>query len=224
MRRTLPIILILFGIAIDAPGGTITGVITDSQGVPQPSMEVYLYRGESIRRPADYISGKSGPDGRYRVTVPVGEYRAIARERREGDERFGPLPLDRRHSGSPVVITIDRDDATVTHDFTVYSLREAAALKKREQSTLVTRMVRIVDRLGKPVPGAIAYAVSPTSNRLIPDYLSPSSDSEGMTSLSLPPGQYRVGATTHFPPERVFPSTSLSTDSSETVTLPLDPQ
>lgn len=224
MNRWTVFLTILLGTALDAVAGTLSGVITDPEGRPQPGIEVYLYRGESIRRPADYISGRTAPDGRYRLTVPKGDYWVIARERREGDERFGPLPLDRRHSGEPLFLAIDGDDTEITQDFTVFFLREAAALKRREKSHLVTRTVRIIDRSGMPVAGALAYATSHGSKRLIPDFISPSSDREGVTSLSLPAGTYRVGATTTFPPQRVSPTLTLSTDSTLPVTITLDPQ
>lgn len=221
-RITLAIFFVLTCLST-ALSGTLTGVITDPAGTPQRDVEVYVYRNGSTRRPADFISNRSGDDGIYRVNLPAGEYWVVARERRDGDERFGPLPTDRRHSGEPVMITIGRDDSVLSRDFVIYLLQEAAALKRRERTALASISARIIHRSGHPVAGAYLFAYTPGSTRPLPDYFSPSSDSDGFVRISLPPGRYEIGAATAFPPgPPVHRSLTISTDETEPVVIPLD--
>ena len=69
--------------------GRLAGVVTDLAEAPVTNAEVYLYRSANTRRPADYISPRTGSDGAYRLVVPAGNYWGVARIK-EG-ERFGPL-------------------------------------------------------------------------------------------------------------------------------------
>lgn len=216
-------ILLIIASAFPASGGTLTGMITDSEGRPQRDVEVYVYRNGSTRRPADFISSRSGDDGIYRLNLPAGEYWIVARERRDGDERFGPLPVDRRHSGEPVTISIDHEESVVTRDFVIYLLQEAAVLKRWERTYLSTISARIVNRSGQPVSGAYLFAINPGSTRSFPDYFSPSSDGDGFARISLPPGRYEIGATTTFPPAPpVRGSLTVSTDGTEPVVISLE--
>lgn len=220
IRRS--IVLLTCFIATNGYTAVVTGLLTDHEGTPLGNVEVALYRGESTRRPPDFVSHRSDEQGRYRIVVPPGSYHAVARERLDDDVRFGPIPLDRRHSGDAVPVKIERDDQTLILNLTLSTLKEIAQNRRREQSPLVTLDVRVVDRDGRGIPGATVVAVIPGSRKRFPDHLSPSTNDDGRTTLSLPPGTYDVGATTIFPPPIPRSPVSISTDRRGPITVTLE--
>lgn len=174
------------------------GVVADVDGKPVAGAEVGLYRGKNVKKPADFASSPTTADGAYSVTVPPGQYRAVA-VLRKGEKRFGPLDLGDKHSGEAVEVMVG-PSAELKHDFTVMDLREAAK-QHQKKSDLVRLAGRILDQDGKPV--TMAYALADQGQRFkdLPAYLSAWSDASGGYHLFVPKGRFYLGAATGYPPD-----------------------
>lgn len=179
------------------PTFTLRGTITDIAEAPVANAEVYLYRTANTRRPADFISAKTGADGGYRLVVPAASYWGVARIKQ--GERFGPLQLGQRHSGDPVQIVIGEEPVT-TVDFAVADLREMAQKRQKVNSEVIAVSGTIVDGDGKPVANACAFARVTQLPETPPEYVSAWTDTDGRYTLFLPPGTYFWGASREFPP------------------------
>ena len=174
------------------------GTVTDVNGKPVAGAEVTLYRGKNVKKPADFASPRTGPDGLYTVTAPPGHYWAVAMLR-QGERRFGPLELGDKYSGEAVEVEI-KAGAKARQDFVVMDLREAAQQHRKRNKDLVRLRGRILDRNGRPL--ALAYAVADRQPQFkeLPAYLSAWTDASGDYILLLPPGKYYLAAQTGFPP------------------------
>lgn len=176
-----------------------SGEISDVEGAVVSGAEVSLYKTSNVKRPADFVSNRTGADGNYQVVLPVGVYWAFATLRRDG-RKFGPLGLEDKHSGSPVEVSIGSDEE-LSMDFVVMDLREATKKIQKKNDTLVRVSGRILDQKGSPV--AMAYAMADTVKRFkeIPKYLSAWTDGSGQYLLFLPKGTYYLGVSAGFPPD-----------------------
>jgi hypothetical protein len=177
---------------------TLHGVVSDADGRPVARAEVALYRGKNIKKPAEFASSPTAADGVYSVTVPAGQYWAVA-VLRKGEKRFGPLDLGDKHSGEAVEVTIG-PEAELKHDFMVMDLREAAKQNQKKNMDLVRLAGRIVDQEGKPV--AMAYALADRGQHFkeMPAYVSAWSDGSGGYLFLVPKGRLYLGAATVYPP------------------------
>lgn len=180
---------------------TLTGRILDKKGTPVFGGEVYVFNSPQVKRPADFISARTGPDGQFALTLPVGNYWAVAVLRKSG-KRFGPLEMGDKYSGKAVRLDLT-DDSPPSLDFVVVGLREAALHQDRKHADIIRVSGRIIDRGGSPVP--FAYAAADQQDRPdIPEYLSAWTDMEGRYTLYLPRGSFHVGAAKAFPPSPGF--------------------
>src|SRR6185369_4937558 len=68
---------------------TLQGVISGISGEPVKDAELYIYGTSNTRRPADFISPKTGSNGAYRLVLPKRAYWGVARIKK--GERYGPL-------------------------------------------------------------------------------------------------------------------------------------
>nr|MBF0222380.1 carboxypeptidase regulatory-like domain-containing protein [Desulfobulbaceae bacterium] len=188
------------GVAL-AAGSTFTfsGEISDVEGAVVSGAEVSFYKTSNVKRPADFVSNRTGAEGKYQVVLPEGVYWAFATLRRDG-RKFGPLGLEDKHSGTPVEVEIGPDEELLM-DFVVMDLREATKKIQKKNDTLVRVSGRILDQKGSPV--VMAYAMADTVKRFkeIPRYLSAWTDETGQYLLFLPKGRYYLGVLTGFPPD-----------------------
>lgn len=172
------------------------GKIASLDGEPVTDAEVYLYVSKNTRRPADFISPKSGGTGAYRMVLPVGTYWAVARVKK--GERFGPLMPGDRHSGEPVRIAPE-GDAELVQDFVVADMQELAQKKEKNREELVELSGTLTNAEGKGVAGAYVYARTGQLTATLPEYISAWTDESGRYRLKLPPGHYYLGSATIFP-------------------------
>ncbi len=189
-------LLLLTTNAVAVDRFALKGTITSLGGEPVANAEVYLYATKNTRRPADFISPRSGPDGTYRMVLPSGSYWAVARVKT--GERFGPLMPGDRHSGEPVRIE-PGGDPELTQDFTVADMQELAQKREKSREELAEITGTLTDAEGKGVAGAYVYARTGLVTATQPEYFSAWTDETGRYRLKLPPGHYYLGSASAFP-------------------------
>lgn len=175
----------------------LTGRILDVDGKPVAGAEIFAYDSDSIRRPADFISARTGQGGRFSLTLPRQKFWALARVR-SGD-KFGPLLPGDRHSGEALLLE-PIDTGELRQDFTVVNILEAVRQKQVIRTDYHSVTGRILDRHGKPAYNHYVFAQTERTVRGIPEYISAWSDESGTYTLHLPPGRYYLGASAIFPP------------------------
>lgn len=193
----LPLLLLPSAIAV---AGTLSlqGRILDGDGQPVGGAEVYVFDSANVKRPADFISEKTGPDGHYQLALPPGRYWTLAIQR-QGEARVGPLGPTDRFSGEPLLFE-GGADKQVVNDFTIISLKEAALRNRKRNEELIKVTGRILDLSGVPVAGAYVMADSAPKGQL-PLYLSTWSEADGLYTLFLPKGKIFLGVARVFPPD-----------------------
>ncbi len=192
-------LLLSTGGPVQANDFVLHGVVSDVDGRPVARAEVGLYKIKNVKKPADFVSPPTAADGAYTVTVPAGQYWAVA-VLRKGEKRFGPLDLGDKHSGEAVEVVVG-PEAEMKRDFTVMDLREAAKQNQKRNTDLVRLAGRILDQDGKPA--AMAYALADKGQRFkdMPTYVSAWSDGSGGYLLFVPKGRFYLGAATGYPPD-----------------------
>jgi len=195
-------VLVLLNILSPTAGAALetfvlTGRIVNIDAKPVSGAEVFVYDSAAIRRPADFISARTGSDGRFSLTLPRQKFWVVARVR-SGD-KFGPLLPGDRHSGEPLILEPD-ETGTLQQDFTVVDIREAVRQKQKVRSDFLSVNGRVVDQNGKPLRDAYVFAHPELVVPGIPEYISAWSDESGAYTLYLPAGRFYLGANTTFPP------------------------
>lgn len=194
-------ILLLPAIALAGPL-LLQGRILDGAGQPVSGAEVYAFNSVNVKRPADFISEKSGKDGRYQLILPPGRYWSLAIQR-QGVARVGPLGANDRFSGDPLLFKGGADKQVIT-DFTIMSLKETALRSHKRNEELIKITGRLLDQSGAPLAGCYALADSSTKSEL-PLYISTWSEADGVYTLYLPKGKIFLGAARVFPPGNAYP-------------------
>ena len=194
----LTCILWLLPVGVVAAGQLLLkGVVLDGAGQPVGGAEVYVFDSANVKRPADFISEKTGGDGSFHLALPPGRYWTMA-VRRQGESRLGPLGPNDLFSGAPLAFE-GAADKQITSDFTVMTLKDAALRSHKRNEDLVKVAGRIVDPAGNPVAGAYAMADLARKGEL-PLYLSTWTEADGGYTLFLPKGEVFLGVSHKFPP------------------------
>lgn len=194
----ISVVFIACNIAYAFVNSTLTGRVMDADGNAATGAEIFVYDSPDTRRPADFIFGRTGFDGRFRMMIPPGTYWVVARLR--SSERYGPLMPGDKHSGEAVEIQIDPGEE-YEQDFTVIDIREAARLIKKTREDHYKLSGIITDRKGVPVRDVYAAAYRGSTGKEMPDYMSSWTGEEGVYKLYLPAGRYYVRHAFEFPPE-----------------------
>ena len=175
------------------------GQVVDTANKPVVGAEVYVFDSANVKRPADFISNRTGADGYFRVELPPGHYWTMAIMRVSGAS-FGPLGKDDKHSGEPIEID-SAGKKEFSKDFTVMDLREAARANQKRSETVIKISGRILNDDGLPVEMAYVLADSHRKFGEMPQYLSTWTEVDGRYVLFLPKGKFFIGASKDFPPE-----------------------
>lgn len=191
------IIIAIFGAGpVHAGQILLQGRIVDTQERPVSGAELFVYDSSKTRRQADFISPRTGADGKFSLKLPAGQYWVVARVRQ--GEKYGPLLPGDLHSGEPQEIDLSAEVKDLT--LKVADIRELNRAKEKTSSAIARLTGRITDRNGRPLEGFYVCAWrSPISDRL-PDLFSGWTDSTGEYQLFLPPGEYRLLTTALSPP------------------------
>ncbi len=187
------------GVPLAAEPGVLQGQVFDIDGGAVAEAEVYIFDSPDVKRPADFISNRTGPDGSFRVQLPPGNYWGVAVLRRSGG-RFGPLAYGDKHSGEPIVFELGAGIRRHM-DFVVVTLREAARRHQKKSAELIRITGTIRDGAGKPAPMAYAMAHPMPQFKTLPAYISSWGEAGGGYTLYLEPGRYYLGAALGFPPQ-----------------------
>jgi hypothetical protein len=175
------------------------GQVVDTANQPVSGAEVYVFDSANVKRPADFISNRTGRDGYFRVELPPGHYWTMAIMRTNGAS-FGPLGKDDKHSGEPFEID-SAGEKEVIKDFTVMDLREAARVNQKRSESVVRISGRILDDNGRPVEMGYVLADAHRKFSGMPRYFSIWTDANGRYQLFLPKGELFIGAARDFPPK-----------------------
>ncbi|MEN8135328.1 MAG: carboxypeptidase-like regulatory domain-containing protein [Thermodesulfobacteriota bacterium] len=175
------------------------GQIVDTANKPVVGAEVYVFDSANVKRPADFISNRTGGDGYFRVELPLGHYWTMAIMRVSGAS-FGPLGKDDKHSGEPIEID-SAGKNELSKDFTVMDLREAARVNQKRSETVIKISGHILNDDGLPV--GMAYVLADQQRKFgdMPQYLSTWTETDGSYVLFLPKGEFFIGASKDFPPK-----------------------
>lgn len=200
-------LVVMFSAPASAETAQLQGVIFDESRKPVAGAELYVYDSLKIRRPADFISPKTGADGRFSMHLPLGKYWAVARVRH--GEKYGPLLSGDLHSGEPIELDMAQSRQVV--DFVVSDIRDLAQAKEKKRGEMQTLSGRVLDQSGKPVAAATVSAWREPATDRFPDVVSAWTEKDGSYLLFISPGRYFVTAATSFPPpvaeRRLFPVT-----------------
>ena len=189
------IFILLLGQSGWAEQFLLNGRVVDASGNPVEDAEVFAYDSATTRRPADFISARTGKDGTFSLSLPRGKYWTVARVRK--GEKYGPLLPGDRHSGEPAEVE-PGSGPELKKDFVVADIREVAQNRQKTREDYFRLSGRIVDRSGKAVKNAY---VCVSGEDDIPAFISRWTDESGEYSLYLPPGKHSVRAAAQFPPE-----------------------
>ena len=190
-----------------AEGALLRGRVLDIDGNPVAGVKLFVYDSENIRRPATFISPRTGADGTVSITVPPGTYRVVARIKK--DESYGPLMAGDKHSGEPAVVDLTTE-AEQEQEFTVADIRDMGRRRKAIAGESVRLSGRVLDSGGKPVANACVFAAATKDSSRIPEYISAWTGADGRYTLSVPVGgKYYVGSATRFPMPAWRPSTEI---------------
>jgi hypothetical protein len=175
------------------------GQVVDTANKPVVGAEVYVFDSANVKRPADFISNRTGGDGYFQVELPPGHYWTMAIMRVSGAS-FGPLGKDDKHSGEPIEID-SAGKGELSKDFTVMDLREAARANQKRSETVIKISGHILNDDGLPVKMAYVLADQQRKFGDMPQYLSIWTDVDGHYVLFLPKGKFFIGASKDFPPQ-----------------------
>lgn len=178
---------------------TIQGRILDTGGAPVEGAEASLYQSADTRRPADFLSARTGSDGRYVLVVPAGSYWLVARVRVAS--RVGPLGPGDRHSGPPESVTT-RAGSVVTKGLIVADLKEAARRYRqaRVHEDYVPLHGRVLSAGGEPLADHYVVASRAPQSAGLPEYISGWTGADGRYTLYVLRGRAYVAVATRFPP------------------------
>lgn len=203
---------LIFGAGpLQAENLLLQGSIVDSTGRPVTGAELFVYDSAKTKRQADFISPRTGADGKFSLKLPTGQYWVVARVRQ--GEKYGPLLPGDLHSGEPQEIDLTAENRDLT--LTVADMRDLTRSKEKTSTAMSRLTGRITDKNGKPLEGYYVCAWRTPRNERLPDLISGWTDGSGEYLLFLPPGEYQLATLRTFPP--VMDSNVLSS-----VTLPAD--
>lgn len=177
--------------------------VKDVEGKPVAGAYIFFYDSEDTKRAVDLVSPVTGRDGTCEKEVPPGRYWVLARVKKNRSFDMGPLLIEDKFSGEPVVLELTPGDK-VELEFTVMDLLDTIRTrsKKRQDLHLVHGVVRN-DR-NEVLPSTFAFANGHRQAAAMPDYFSAWTDNEGRFSLYLPKGRYVLGAAEEFTTERRY--------------------
>lgn len=176
-------------------------VVLKEGGEPLADAYVNIYPEtfSNLLGPSQFISSPTAADGEYTLEVPPGTYYIVARKRTSG-QPTGPLSPGDFYSEHQRIISTVVSGKVALVDIPVAVMKAPMFFKKAVVDMATDTGIRgvLVDRLGKPVPGAFATAYVNSDVRRVPDFVSTLTDPDGQFTLYLPEGgSYYIAARIH---------------------------
>ncbi|PLY05830.1 MAG: hypothetical protein C0624_04660 [Desulfuromonas sp.] len=178
-----------------ASGGQ--GVVSGKVVVPLEDSYVYIYqKGMDLYGPAFAVSRATGPDGRFELPLPDGEYILVVRKRAAGDSAGPVVAGDYKSTFIPVSVAGGRLEMTVEAPMKIGDERQVA----KEGSITRTGLTGfITDIDGKPVEGARVHVYDHVQMSERPKFVSEKTGADGAYIVYLPEGgTYYIAARDKF--------------------------
>lgn len=165
------------------------GELTRLEGrvvVPLEGAYLYIYqKGMDLYGPAFAVSPATGPDGRYELSLPEGDYLAVVRKRQSGEPSGPVVAGDHRSEFIPLSVREDVLQFDVEAPVKVGDERRLTANQKQTRTGLSGR---ILDSEGNPVEGARVHVYDHVQMSERPKYVSEKSGPDGSYLIHLPAG------------------------------------
>lgn len=162
-------------------------------------VNIYPETFSNLLGPSQFISAPTAGDGSYTLEIPSGKYYVVARKRMSG-QPTGPLSPGDFYSEHQRILTTVIDGKMAVVDVPVAVMKAPMFFKKSVVDMATDTGVRgiLVDKEGRPVPGAFATAYLNSDVRRVPDFVSTLTDPDGQFTLYLPKGgAYFIAARMH---------------------------
>jgi len=154
--------------------------------VPLEGAYLYVYqKGMDLYGPALTVSKPTGPDGSFELSLPPGDYIAVARKRKNGEAAGPVLAGDNKSefinlaaAGAPIELTIAAP----------VKLGDERRLSEALPETRTGLSGTILDADGKPVEGARIHVYDHVQMSERPKYVSEKTGPDGHYLIYLPEG------------------------------------
>lgn len=193
IRKLIPLVLLLAALAgcsqepaASTPGGsTMTGV-TGTVTTPLEGAYLYIYRkGTDLYGPAFAVSEPTGADGKFSLSLPDGEYVAVARKRKN-NEPAGPIVAGDFKSGFiNLSVHGDRIEMSIVAPVKVGDERRLTDAAKTGKTGISGV---ILDADGNPVKDARVHVYDHVQMSERPKFVSEKTGPDGHYLLYLPEG------------------------------------
>ena len=156
--------------------------------VVSPLEGTYLYvykKGMDLYGPAFAISQATGPDGRFDMELPAGDYIVVARKRVNGESAGPVVAGDNKSDFINLTVKDKSTDLTVVAPVKV---GDARRLSKDQKATKTGLSGTILDAEGKPVEGARVHVYDHVQMSERPKFVSEKTGPDGHYLIYLPEG------------------------------------
>jgi len=184
----------------------VKSTVLDVDGKPVAGAYIFFYDSEDTRRAVDLVSPVTGEDGTCEKEVPPGRYWAVARLKKNHEFDMGPLLIEDKFSGDPVVLDLEAGEE-VELTFTVMDLLDTIRTKTKKRKDLFQVSGVIVNDKDEVLPATFAFANRHRHPATVPDFFSAWTDNEGRFTMYLPAGTYYLGAAERFTAEQRYQGT-----------------
>ncbi|WP_305046027.1 carboxypeptidase-like regulatory domain-containing protein [Geoalkalibacter sp.] len=153
---------------------------------PLEGAYLYVYRpGMDLYGPAFAVSPASGPDGRFELSLPEGDYLAVVRKRQNG-EASGPVVAG-DHRGEMLPLKVRGGQISLKLEASV-KIGDERRLSDAREPGRTALGGRILDSEGRPVEGARVHVYDHVQMSERPKYVSEKTGPDGRYLIHLPEG------------------------------------
>ena len=153
---------------------------------PLEGTYLYVYKkGMDLYGPAFAVSKATGPDGRFDLSLPAGEYVVVARKRKAGDASGPVVSGDNRSEFISLVVEKDTVDVTISAPIKVGDSRRLTE-KAAETGTGISGT--ITDSDGNPLEGTRVHVYDHVQMSERPKFVSEKTAPDGKYLIYLPKG------------------------------------
>lgn len=172
--------------AVDPNTGSELGRVDGTVVVPLEGTYLYVYKpGMDLYGPAFSISEATGPDGKFTLQLPPGDYTVVARKRVNGDASGPVVAGDNKSDFIRLTVKPGHSEMTVVAPVKV---GDARRLSKEVAVSKTGLTGKILDADGNPVEGARVHVYDHVQMSERPKYVSEKTGPDGTYLIFLPTG------------------------------------